>query len=512
MFSSFKKSIKLKLFLSVWIITGTATLIFTSLQIYSEYLNDRQDTLKQFSTIKGSYLDSLSNSLWELDLNAVRLQLKGISQLKDILYVELVENNQTLYKFGTASQRPENRRIFDLLNSNNKVKIGKLILEVDLEGIKKRYLRKSLSIFIGQAVKSFAVSALLLLVFQRLITNHLLSISNYLKNIDLKEEKPRPHLLETQRTFDSNDEIDLIVEQINNMVDEVYSNKKELQNINLELENRVEKRTNELQQNLTNLKEMQDKLIIQEKFASIGALTAGIAHEIKNPLNLISNSAVVLNNLLKEDFKDLKNEPTQDQWNEFEKDMSKVSEIIKNNSQRADIIIKNMLIQSSSRLSEKKPISIAEYLVENYKLSFYSHKARAPLQIREVFNIEFTGEVKVFVSDLGRAFINIFDNAFYALKEQKINKGDSFMPQINIEVYEESKSFVIKIKDNGKGIPKEKIDKVIDPFFTTKPIGHGTGLGLSMVNEIIKKHNGILSINSKYGEYTEITMKIPKAA
>ena len=146
---------------------------------------------------------------------------------------------------------------------------------------------------------------------------------------------------------------------------------------------------------------------------------------------------------------------------------------------------------------------------ENYKLSFYSHKAKAPIQIQEVFNIEFTGEVNVFASDLGRAFINIFDNAFYTLKNKKLRAGNGFVPQIDLSIKEEGQNFTVTIRDNGEGIPKTKIDQVIDPFFTTKKVGEGTGLGMSISKRIVESHQGKLGYELKNG-HTSFYIELQK--
>lgn len=263
------------------------------------------------------------------------------------------------------------------------------------------------------------------------------------------------------------------------------------------------------------LNKAQMEIIRNEKLAMVGTLTAGIAHEIKNPLNIIKNANLLIKEYFKKDIEDyyefLSQGDTSTLRSKLEQDQEKLEEIISyidKNIDRADLIIKNMLLQSgkSSELEMINPNLIVEeslqFFLDSSKEKFKEFSSNYSIDLKS------TSEIRLSVQEFGRVIINLLDNAYYALKEKK--HDDGFIPIIKISTSEDESYFCLSIYDNGCGIPEKLKKNVYDPFYTTKPPGTGTGLGLYMVNEIVKAHKGLFLLESEVGEYTEITIKIPK--
>ncbi len=302
----------------------------------------------------------------------------------------------------------------------------------------------------------------------------------------------------------------------------------ELHKQNDELEENVDNRTHELksqnlqlEETMQHLKEAQEKLILQERMASIGMLTAGIAHEIKNPLNFINNFSditVELINELKEVLDTVESIPT-----DVKEDLSAILEDISTNcnkinehGRRAESTIKNMLIQSRAQKDEKSKTDINKLVEEYLNLAYHGMRAQdADFNIKIVKELK-SGLTEVVVSQqtIGRVVLNIINNGFYAANEKREkvpNLSKDFMPTITIKTDEDDSKIFIHIKDNGIGMTEETKKKIFQAFFTTKPIGVGTGLGLAICHEIIvDDHKGELKVDSVVGEYTEFVIALPK--
>ena len=300
----------------------------------------------------------------------------------------------------------------------------------------------------------------------------------------------------------------------------------ELKKYQEHLEVLVEKRTrevdvknSELEKNISELKQMQSRLIAQEKLASLGSLTAGIAHELNNPLNFIINFAYAGNESCTDILKELKEEgidkkEIQEEVIENFEELEKFNRLIYEHGKRAETIIRTMLDHSRLKESEKSSEDVNFLIEENINFAFHALKAKYH-GFNSKIQLELQPElskVSIAKSELARVLLNMFANAFYALNQKK-GKFESFDPTLSVCSKEEESCVVINIRDNGIGIPREKIKDVFDPFYTTKPTGEGTGLGLSLSHEIIVGlHHGELDINSEEGEYTEFTIKLPKSA
>ncbi|HCW08672.1 MAG TPA: two-component sensor histidine kinase [Cytophagales bacterium] len=262
---------------------------------------------------------------------------------------------------------------------------------------------------------------------------------------------------------------------------------------------------------LESLRKTQQQLVLAEKMASLGELTAGIAHEIQNPLNFINNFSEVNKELLTEMDEEI-------QKGNFEgvkllaKDVISNQEKINHHGKRADAIVKSMLQHSRKSTGQKELIDVNEMCEEYLRLAYHGLRAKD-----KSFNAKFetnldptAGKVNIIAQDVGRVILNLINNAFYAVNEKKnSNSVSNYEPEVTIGTKKINSDVVITVRDNGTGIKQEVIDKIFQPFFTTKPTGLGTGLGLSLSYDIVKAHGGEIKVESIVGEGTTFTIKLP---
>ena len=288
-----------------------------------------------------------------------------------------------------------------------------------------------------------------------------------------------------------------------------------------ELESLVNRRTRELQQTLDHLKETQNQLVLSEKMASLGQLTAGIAHEIKNPLNFITNFAVLSQDLTKELREELAHEKKlvderraaeiQEILDNLEQNVTKIND----HGKRADSIVRGMLLHSRGKPGERQETDLNALLAEYTNLAYHGMRAQD-----QSFNIKIEtdfdpsiGSVSIVPQDLSRAFLNIVNNACYSANDKRKSARDGFSPMVRVSAKNSGDEVEIRIRDNGNGIPQEVRDRIFNPFFTTKPAGAGTGLGLSLTYDIIvQEHKGEIKVDTKEGEFAEFIITIPKHA
>jgi two-component system, NtrC family, sensor kinase len=281
---------------------------------------------------------------------------------------------------------------------------------------------------------------------------------------------------------------------------------KELENLNGE----IRKQKNYLENALSELKSTQAQLIQSEKMASLGELTAGIAHEIQNPLNFVNNFSDVNQELLVE-MKDEIEKGNSDEAKAIANDVIKNEQKINHHGKRADAIVKGMLQHSRKTSGQKEPTDINALADEYLRLSYHGLRAKD-----KTFNAEMKtdfdgmiGKINVIPQDIGRVLLNLFNNAFYAVNEQKTRNPELYKPTVSVTTMKCDDKVQIIVKDNGNGIPQNIVDKIFQPFFTTKPTGEGTGLGLSLAYDIIKVHGGTLKVESNEGEGSEFIIQLP---
>jgi GAF domain-containing protein len=287
---------------------------------------------------------------------------------------------------------------------------------------------------------------------------------------------------------------------------------------NTRLLSELRERTTELSQSLDDLRTAQDRLVQTEKLASLGQLTAGIAHEIKNPLNFVNNFSALSAELTDELNDVLKPAPLDDKMRQ---DVDELTGLIKDNlekvvqhGKRADSIVKNMLLHSRQGSGEHRPVDINAIVEESLNLAY--HGARAE---NTGFNITMhrsfdpaVGMADGYPQEITRALLNLIANGFYAATKRKSDAGDGFEPTLTATTRNLGDKVEIRISDNGTGIPTEVKEKIFNPFFTTKPAGEGTGLGLSMSHDIIvKQHGGTIDVDTVPGAFTEFKIVLPRA-
>ncbi len=284
----------------------------------------------------------------------------------------------------------------------------------------------------------------------------------------------------------------------------------------------LQERNDELQSVLVELRQAQDKIITQQKLAEMGELTAGVAHEIRNPLNFVKNFSEVSEELiveLKEVLGEEGVELEDDQRelvDEISQDLTDNLERIRSHGERANRIVHDMLMLGRGG-GEVRPVSINDLLNEHALLAYHSARALDPdfqLDLKVELDPD-AGEWAVVPEDMGRVFLNMVSNACYATDQKRRSlreKGDSssYMPTLWLETKRTDDAIEIRIRDNGDGIPDDVIEKIFNPFFTTKPTDKGTGLGLALSNDIVRQHGGTISPVSVSGEYTEMTVVLPE--
>jgi signal transduction histidine kinase len=296
---------------------------------------------------------------------------------------------------------------------------------------------------------------------------------------------------------------------------------------NEQLELSVRDRTADLQRSIESLKSTQAQLIQSEKMASLGELTAGIAHEIQNPLNFVNNFSEI-NAELSEEIMQAADKGDIEEVKALATDIKSNQEKIRDHGKRADSIVKGMLQHSRSSSGAKEPTDLAALADEYLRLAYHGMRAKD-----KDFNVSIKTEfdpqlplIPVVAQDIGRVLLNLFNNAFYAVNERKKTEGDGYEPEVvvhcgraystttnpafaGLRYAQPPTAIQISVQDNGPGIPESIKEKIFQPFFTTKPTGQGTGLGLSLSYDIIKAHGGTLEVSSAEGEGTIFTVRFP---
>ena len=262
-----------------------------------------------------------------------------------------------------------------------------------------------------------------------------------------------------------------------------------------------------LNQTVDSLKLTQTQLVQSEKMASLGELTAGIAHEIQNPLNFVNNFSEVNTELIDE-LEEEANKGNLEQVISIARNVKENEAKIVHHGKRADAIVKGMLQHSRSSSGVKEPTDINELANEYLRLAYHGLRAKDK-SFNAITRTDFDesiSNINITPQDIGRVILNLITNAFYAVTEKKKQQQNNYEPTVSVSTKKEKNKVEIKVKDNGNGVPPKILDKIFQPFFTTKPTGQGTGLGLSLSYDIVKAHGGELKVDTKEGEGSEFTI------
>jgi predicted ATPase/signal transduction histidine kinase len=322
--------------------------------------------------------------------------------------------------------------------------------------------------------------------------------------------------IENAKLYDNMNELNHDLKQ---EVSERIRAQKALAEVNQSLEKRVAERTHELSETLEKLKATQAQIIAQEKLASLGSLTAGIAHEIKNPLNFVNNFSELSIDLVREILEEI--EPYKEKFldadigyiEELLADLDQNSKKINEHGKRADKIVRGMLMHSRDNSSDRQMVNINDLIDQSATLAYHGFRVDhvdIEINIQTSFD-ESIPKLNVVPQNISRAFLNIINNACHAVSERKQDSVQEYTPTILIITKNNVQDVNIHVRDNGRGIPTEVLDKIFNPFFTTKIAGEGTGLGLSICHDIIaQEHHGRITVNTEVGSYTEFIVTLPK--
>ena len=267
---------------------------------------------------------------------------------------------------------------------------------------------------------------------------------------------------------------------------------------------------------LRDLQTAQDRLVQTEKLASLGQLTAGIAHEIKNPLNFVNNFSALSVELSDELNDVLKQAEVAEK---IQKEVSELTQMLKSNlekvvqhGKRADSIVKNMLLHARSGSGEHRPVEINGIVEESLNLAYHGARAEGrDFNITLERDFDQAGVADIYPQEITRALLNLISNGFYAATKRARATGDGFEPKLKAVTRNLGDKVEVRIRDNGTGIPPEIQEKIFNPFFTTKPAGEGTGLGLSMSHDIVvKQHGGTIEVVTEPGSFTEFIITLPR--
>jgi signal transduction histidine kinase len=286
----------------------------------------------------------------------------------------------------------------------------------------------------------------------------------------------------------------------------LYRNNRKKQKTNLTLA----KQKAEIQEALTKLKSTQTQLVQAEKMASLGELTAGIAHEIQNPLNFVNNFSEVNTELLAE-MRDQIEKGNLEEVKRISGDIEANEHKILHHGGRADAIVKNMIQHARGAVGHKEPTNINNLTEEYLRLAYHAVRAKDKsfhAEIKTLFD-DTIDKIEIIPQDIGRVFVNLYNNAFYAVGEKMNQSLNGYEANITVTTRKVNGMVEISVKDNGTGMPEKIRQKIFQPFFTTKPVGQGTGLGLSLSYDIIKAHGGDIKMESKEGMGSEFIIQLP---
>jgi GAF domain-containing protein len=288
---------------------------------------------------------------------------------------------------------------------------------------------------------------------------------------------------------------------------------------NVRMFEQVQERTKELSLSLEELRTAQDRLVQTQKLASLGQLTAGIAHEIKNPLNFVNNFSALSQELVDELGDALKPVSLDGKKRE---ELDELTHMLKGNlekvvqhGKRADSIVKNMLLHSREGSGERRPVDLNTLVAESLNLAYHGARAESQeFKIRLDQNFDpAAGQVDLFPQEITRVLLNLISNGFYAAMKRRAQMRDGYEPTLTAATKDLGDRVEIRIRDNGSGVPPDVKEKMFNPFFTTKPPGEGTGLGLSLSHDIIvKQHAGSIEVDTRPGEFTEFRVILPRMA
>ena len=530
MFIGVKTKILLTVLAIVLLFTIFSLVYFPSLQGRALHANYKSEVQNQAKTIALGASIALS----EQNFKGLKTAMDFVKENEELRFVTLIQKD-TIWNADSTSYKVEDNAMVtfpeantyssDLVSSDSliitkapfrtSIMDGEIMLGVSTNSINSRQKKiRMTALLISGAI--FLVGMLIGLWLSRNISHPVQALRKAAKRVGEGD-------LTSEVKSSSKDEIGELAIAFNNMVKDIKKlsdptlvQEKEKQQLlatqNEALEKQVEERTAELRHSLENLQAAQAQLVQAEKMASLGELTAGIAHEIQNPLNFVNNFSEVNTELLAELEEELKN-GNQEEVKQLIQDLKDNETKIVHHGKRADTIVKNMLQHSrTSSTGVKEPTDINALADEYLRLAYNGLRAK-----NKSFNAtlktdydETVGKINILSQDVGRVILNLLTNAFYVVNEKREMNIEGYEPTVSVSTKKMNDIVEIRVNDNGNGIPQKVLDKIFQPFFTTKPTGQGTGLGLSLSYDIITKgHGGELKAETKEGEGTTFVIQLP---
>lgn len=484
-----------------------------------QYFSERRELVANLEELVNIQSQPISAALWEFDTNKVESFLVEVGRLPFVQGTVVIDTTGTIIaQNGDPNTPPKNpdfvahkRLVFR--RGINSEPVGSIrIVAHDSEILRNVWQRQSTNATI-LIVLLAAISGVTMIT-----TNTF--VGRPLRRLQASIERRRRDGVRELVDWDATDELGQVVSAYNEMQVAQEKTEEELRVSRDELEARVEERTKDLSEALTALRNAQSNLVQAEKMAALGGLAAGIAHEIKNPLNFVNNFAQISADMLDEAGALLKKASTdpdlQDKeeidelFNTISQNLARINE----HGQRADSIVNNMLLHSRGDTGKMTSVDLNVLVEENLKLAYHGARAKD-----KTFNIDIerdfdsdAGSVEVIAQEIGRALLNLFENGLYASHHRLSNEQEKMhRPVLRVSTRDLGKEVEIKVRDNGTGIHRKSLEKIFEPFFTTKPAGKGTGLGLSITHDIVVgRHGGTISVDSKEHEFTEFTLILPR--
>jgi signal transduction histidine kinase len=455
--------------------------------------------------------DSVQGELTERDTEALNQEDMTVMEYKegDESVVEIVHPIQiSTQPWGVL------RLIYTLEHLDKEIRLSR--------GQRKQEINKMVYRAIVTSGGFIAVSFIIVFFLSIRVSNPLVYLTHSARNLSKGDFSVSTSLQEIR----SKDEVGVLAATFIEMSNDLKDSYEKLEDYSRTLEQKVEERTLALKEKnealadtLQKLKTTQNQLIINEKLASLGALTAGIAHEIKNPLNFVNNFAQLTIEMVQDLVEEIDSQKAhldQESAEEIEimlDDLTQTADKINQHGQRADKIVQGMLAHSREETGERHLIDLNTLLDEYVNLAYHGIRAKdADFKVMIEKNYDQTiGMMNLVAQDLSRVFLNIVNNACYSVDRRRKEGNDDFSPMIWVRTKNFKNRIEISIRDNGIGIAPEVVDKIFDPFFTTKPAGEGTGLGLSISYDIVVHvHQGEIKVDTKEGEFAELTIVLPK--
>lgn len=484
-----RRSLSRKILASIFIVSSLVTFVITGVQLGYDYFQEMGILEKNLMLVNKSYTKGVAASLWQFDEVQMQAQLDGIVTIPGIQYARIYHDDKIFAKAGALLDVQTIKKTFDLYytNSLKKTLVGKLEVYANVDEVMSKIYRKVFIIFITLFIKTIIVSFLIYLVIQRLITRHIEKINHYLKSftvdftssdLSLDRKKKSSGIIDA----DGVDELDSLVASINEMRAKLENSYLEISALNKNLEEKVELKTQVILEQRQNLE-------YSSKMSTLGEMAGGIAHEINNPMAMIS----ALNRVLKKSVERGIVDPDK---------FIKCCEDIDNTVIRITKITAALRVVSRDATNEDFSTCLLKDILDDVLALSGEKFKNNGIEIKiDMSHLNQETTIECCRVQLSQVFINLLGNSYDAIE---------FLSErwVKILIEQEQENVVIKFIDSGPGIPLDIQEKIFQPFFTTKEIGKGTGLGLSLSNSIIKKHGGIFSIDKK-SEHTCFVITLP---